>query len=131
MSTGLVTLGSHTHTHALLDRVDEATAADELERSIDLMAERAGVAAAHFAYPKALVGNAAIANRAVDASVPPPSPAPARTRTGEPTRTGSRVRRSSAATGCSTSSESSPGGMRLEDDVRRLVNRLRYIGATA
>ena len=51
------TIGSHTHTHALLDRADGPTAADELDRSIELLGERLGVACDHFAYPKALLGS--------------------------------------------------------------------------
>ena len=54
LATGLVTIGSHTHTHALLDRLDPRSAADELDRSVDLIAERTGVSADHFAYPKAV-----------------------------------------------------------------------------
>ena len=34
-STGLVTVGSHTHTHRLLDRCDDATVRGEIDRSID------------------------------------------------------------------------------------------------
>ena len=58
-STGLVTLGSHTHTHRLLDRVDGAVAASELDRSVGLVEERVGVPCRHFAYPKALLGTPA------------------------------------------------------------------------
>ena len=54
VDSGLVTLGSHTHTHALLDRIDPAAAADELDRSVELIGERVGVAVDHFAYPKAV-----------------------------------------------------------------------------
>ena len=57
VSTGLVTVGSHTHSHRLLDRVDGSTAADELDRSIELIEERLGIACEHFAYPKALIGS--------------------------------------------------------------------------
>ncbi len=57
VATGLVTIGSHTHTHALLDRADPAGIADELDRSIDLIATEIGERPAHFAYPKALGGS--------------------------------------------------------------------------
>ena len=57
MGTGLVTIGSHTHTHSLLDRADGHTAALELDASIRMIEDRLGVAANHFAYPKALRGN--------------------------------------------------------------------------
>jgi peptidoglycan/xylan/chitin deacetylase (PgdA/CDA1 family) len=49
-----LTVGSHTNSHALLDRVGPAAAAAELDRSIELVGARLGVAAEHFAYPKAL-----------------------------------------------------------------------------
>ena len=58
-STGLVTIGSHTHSHALLDRADMTTARDEVDRSAALIEDRLGVPCAHFAYPKALLGSAA------------------------------------------------------------------------
>jgi peptidoglycan/xylan/chitin deacetylase (PgdA/CDA1 family) len=51
LSTGLVTIGSHTHTHRLLDRVEGPEAAEELDRSIGLIEDRLGVACKHFAYP--------------------------------------------------------------------------------
>jgi peptidoglycan/xylan/chitin deacetylase (PgdA/CDA1 family) len=56
-ATGLVTVGSHTHTHALLDRADPQVVADELDRSIELIGEHIGASPAHFAYPKALPGS--------------------------------------------------------------------------
>ena len=58
LATGVVTVGSHTHSHALLDRLPDADLAGELDRSIDLIGERVGVAAVHFAYPKAVMGSA-------------------------------------------------------------------------
>src|SRR5581483_6585751 len=59
LSTGLVTVGSHTHTHRLLDRVGGPETASELDRSIELIEDRLGVACHHFAYPKALRGSPA------------------------------------------------------------------------
>lgn len=53
-STGLVTIGSHTHSHVLLDRLAPSEIDDELDRSIDLIGTNIGVAPRHFAYPKAL-----------------------------------------------------------------------------
>lgn len=58
-STGLATIGSHTHAHALLDRVDASVAAREVDRSADLIEEKLGRPCAHFAYPKALLGSPA------------------------------------------------------------------------
>jgi hypothetical protein len=54
VSTGLATIGSHTHTHRVLAGATAAEAADELDRSIGLIEDRIGVAGRHFAYPKAI-----------------------------------------------------------------------------
>ena len=63
-STGLVDIGSHTHSHRLLDRLPPHEVDDELARSVDLIAEHIGRAPRDFAYPKALLGSPA-AERAV------------------------------------------------------------------
>ena len=129
VSTGLVTLGSHTNTHALLDRIDIATAADELRRSIDLLEEHTGVVVEHFAYPKALVGKAGV-EQLVRSSFR--SAAVAGTRANRYGRTDPwRLARSPVqrADGMHFFEQKLNGGLRLEDDVRRLVNRVRYIGA--
>lgn len=57
----LVTIGSHTHSHLLLDRVPAAVAADDLDRSIDLVGAELGADARHFAYPKALAAGGEVA----------------------------------------------------------------------
>ena len=59
VSTGLVDVGSHTHAHALLDRLPVGEVDGELDRSSDLIGDRLGVRARHFAYPKAVMGSAA------------------------------------------------------------------------
>ena len=130
LSTGLVTIGSHTHTHCLLDRVDAATAAGELRRSNELIAERTGVRAEHFAYPKALDGS-----RGVDEVVRATyrSAALAGTRANPYGRTDPwRLARSPVqrADGMKYFEQKLTGGLRLEDDVRRMVNRVRYLGAS-
>jgi peptidoglycan/xylan/chitin deacetylase (PgdA/CDA1 family) len=131
LSTGLVTLGSHTHSHSLLDRVDAETATNELERSLALLLEHTGTLAVHFAYPKALVGTAA-AERAVRTFFR--SAAVAGTR---PNRYGAtdpwRLARSPVqrSDGMKFFERKLVGGLRLEDDVRRFANRVRYIGANA
>lgn len=58
VSTGLVEIGSHTHTHRLLHTIDEPTAVDELDRSISEISENIGRPPRHFAYPKAVLGHA-------------------------------------------------------------------------
>lgn len=63
-STGLVEIGSHTHSHRLLHNVDEKTAIDELDRSIAVISEQISRPPLHFAYPKAVRGNT-VAERAV------------------------------------------------------------------
>ena len=60
LDSGVVTFGSHTHSHALLDRIPPEAAAEELDRSIELIGARLGVDARHFAYPKALLASAAV-----------------------------------------------------------------------
>lgn len=51
VSTGLVTVGAHTHRHRDLSRADESDAEDEMRRSKELIEDRLGVACRHFAYP--------------------------------------------------------------------------------
>ncbi len=50
----LVTIGSHTHTHADLDAVDGPTIREELRRSKELIEDRTGRACVDFAYPHAV-----------------------------------------------------------------------------
>ena len=129
-STGLVTIGSHTHGHVLLDRLDPAAAADDLDRSIDLIGQRLGCAADHFAYPKALAASAAVEplvrerfrSAAIAGTRPNPMGTDVHRLTRSPVQTtdGSRWFRRKVA-----------GGMHFEDDLRRLVNRRRYAGATS
>ena len=130
-STGLVTFGSHTHRHALLDRLPAAEVAGELDRSRDLIGERLGVAVAHFAYPKAVPGS-----RAADAAVRARfrSAALAGTRPNRYGRTDphrlarSPIQRADAMTWFRRKVD---GGMGLEDRLRTLANRRRYAGATS
>lgn len=59
VATGLVTVGSHTHSHADLSRADEDTCEEEMRCSKELIEERLGVACRHFAYPWAIGSPAA------------------------------------------------------------------------
>jgi peptidoglycan/xylan/chitin deacetylase (PgdA/CDA1 family) len=130
LSTGLVTIGSHTHTHALLDRLPAAAVAGELDRSIGLIGERLGVDARHFAYPKALAGSPA-ADRAVRARFA--SAALAGTRANPYGRTDPhRLARSPVQVedGLAYFARKAAGGMRLEDELRRVAGRRRFAGAT-
>jgi peptidoglycan/xylan/chitin deacetylase (PgdA/CDA1 family) len=129
VSTGLVTIGSHTHTHALLDRLPPGDVADELDRSVKLIEDHLGVTPEHFAYPKALLGSeaaqAAVRDRFRSAAI-------AGTRANPYGGTDPyRLFRSpvQVADGMRWFRYKARGGMGLEDDVRRLVNRRRYEGA--
>ncbi len=130
VSTGVVSVGSHTHTHVLLDRLDPRRAAEDLDRSIGLIEDRLGLRPRHFAYPKALPGSPA-ADAAVRARFA--SAAVAGTRPNRYGRTDPyRLHRSpiQASDGMRWFRRKTEGGMALEDDLRRLVNRRRYAGAT-
>jgi len=50
-ATGLVTLGSHTHSHLPLSKASEREAEEEMRRSKGLIEDRLGTACRHFAYP--------------------------------------------------------------------------------
>jgi peptidoglycan/xylan/chitin deacetylase (PgdA/CDA1 family) len=51
VETGLIGIGSHTHTHSDLTKASESEAAEEMRRSKGLIEDRLGVACRHFAYP--------------------------------------------------------------------------------
>ncbi len=126
----LVTIGSHTHTHALLDRLPAGQVADELDRSTELLGEHLGVTVDHFCYPKALPGSpaaeAAIRERFRSATL-------ARTRTNHPGVDPYRLSRSpiQPADAMRWFRRKAHGGLRAEDDLRRAVNRARYRGLDA
>jgi peptidoglycan/xylan/chitin deacetylase (PgdA/CDA1 family) len=126
VSTGLVTVGSHTHTHALLDRADPSVIADELDRSIDLIGEHVGTAPAHFAYPKALPGSTAaeaeVRRRFTTAAL-------ARSRVNQPGKTDlhrlwrTPIQRSD---GFEFFAAKADGGLRLEGELRALAAKVKY-----
>jgi peptidoglycan/xylan/chitin deacetylase (PgdA/CDA1 family) len=130
VSTGLVDVGSHTHHHALLDRLPTPEIDAELDRSIELIGERLDVHAAHFAYPKAVMGSAA-ADAAVRARFA--SAAVAGTRVNATGATDPyRLARSPVqlSDGMRWFRHKVAGGMAFEDTLRRTINRRRYAGAT-
>jgi peptidoglycan/xylan/chitin deacetylase (PgdA/CDA1 family) len=131
LSTGLVTIGSHTHSHLLLDRLTPVVAETELRRSIDLIGERLGSSVDHFAYPKAVLPGptveAIVRRLFVSASVG-----------------GNRVNvlgctdrhrlaRSpiQASDGMRWFEAKRSGGLLLEERLRRALNNLRYNSASA
>jgi peptidoglycan/xylan/chitin deacetylase (PgdA/CDA1 family) len=130
VATGLVTLGSHTHSHALLDRIPDREVADELDRSIDLIGARLGVAVSDFAYPKAVPGSPA-ADRAVRARFRSAAiagghaNAPGHTDVHCLARTPIQV-----SDGSGWFRRKARGGLALEESLRRFLNRRRYSGAT-
>ena len=128
VSSGLVTIGSHTHRHALLDRLPPSEIADELDRSVDLIGDRLGVSADHFAYPKALRPTMN-ADREVRARFL--SAAIAGTRANPVGADVHRLARTPVQTtdGDRWFRRKVEGGMGFEDDLRRLVNKRRYAGA--
>jgi peptidoglycan/xylan/chitin deacetylase (PgdA/CDA1 family) len=51
VTTGLVTVGAHTHSHADLSRADERAAYAEMSKSKEMIEDRLGRSCDHFAYP--------------------------------------------------------------------------------
>lgn len=126
MGTGLVTVGSHTHTHALLDRLPDPGLTDELRRADDLIADRLGTPPTHFAYPKAVAGStpADAAVRARYRSAALAGTRPNRYGATDPHRLArSPVQRSD---GDRYFRAKLAGGMGLEDRAREQLNRWRY-----
>jgi peptidoglycan/xylan/chitin deacetylase (PgdA/CDA1 family) len=129
MSTGLVDLGSHTHTHALLDRADPNTVAAELDRSRALVCERTGAHAWHFAYPKAVppsgTSDELVRSRFRSAAL-------AGTRVNRYGSDPYRLARSPVqhADGMRWFRRKADGGLALEDQIRGVLNRRRYADTT-
>lgn len=129
-STGLVTVGSHTHTHALLDRLPLDAVNDELDRADDLIEAHTGRRPRHFAFPKAVAGST-LADRAVriryrSAALSGTRPNPyGHTDLHRLART--PIQRSD---GSRFFGAKARGGMRFEDSLRVIANRWRYRGAT-
>jgi peptidoglycan/xylan/chitin deacetylase (PgdA/CDA1 family) len=128
-ATCLVDVGSHTHTHALLDRLPPEQVDDELERSIDLIGEQVGTRAEHFAYPKAVAGSA-LADAAVRKRFA--SAALAGCRANRPGFDAWRLARSPVqqSDGMRWFTHKVHGGMAFEDGLRSTLNRRRYADAT-
>jgi peptidoglycan/xylan/chitin deacetylase (PgdA/CDA1 family) len=124
-----LTIGSHTHAHWLLDRLDADTVGADLDRSIELIGEHLGVDARHFAYPKAVPGSptaeVAVRQRFASASL-------AASRVNRPGRTDAhRLARTpiQRSDGFDTFALKADGGLRLEGELRSLTARARYRGA--
>lgn len=129
-ATGLVDVGSHTHTHRLLDRIAPEAAIDELDRSAGLIGERLGRPALDFAYPKAVAATPEIARLVQERFR---SAALAGTRVNPYRRTDPyRLARSpiQVSDGMQFFERKLAGGMALEDSLRRALNRARYARAS-
>ena len=129
-STGLISIESHTHTHALLDRLPAADIAEELDRSIELIGEHIGTSPRHFAYPKAVPGSAAaegaVRERFVSATlarnrVNQPGSADLHRLWRTPIQRSDDIERFAAKAG---------GGARIEGELRHQLARWKYRGAT-
>jgi peptidoglycan/xylan/chitin deacetylase (PgdA/CDA1 family) len=130
VATGLVSIGSHTHRHLLLDRASADEVDDELTRSIDRIGAEIGRSPEDFAYPKAVLGSEA-AQRAVRGRFR--SAALAGTRANVPGHTDVyRLARSPIQThdGMVWFRRKAAGGMGFEDSLRGALNRRRYVQAT-
>jgi peptidoglycan/xylan/chitin deacetylase (PgdA/CDA1 family) len=128
IATGVVDIGSHTHRHRLLDRLPPSEIEDELDRSTELIAQRLQRAAADFAYPKAVFGSPAAAE-AVRRRFR--SAAVAGTHANAYAATDPyRLARSPIQVGDAMQffRRKAAGGMRVEDTLRRALNRVRYAG---
>ena len=128
VSTGLITVESHTHSHRLLHRVNGPEVAAELDASINAIASQIGVAPRHFAYPKAVPGNP-VAEIAVRSRFE--SAALAGSRANRPGVDVHRLWRTPLQR--SDTQEmfelKARGGMRLEGMARAVAARARYRGS--
>jgi peptidoglycan/xylan/chitin deacetylase (PgdA/CDA1 family) len=131
VATGVLAVGSHTHTHALLDRLPDDEVADELDRSIGLIGDRLGVEALDFAYPKAVAGSspaaAQVRSRFRSASLGGCRPNPYSAT--DPHRLARSVIQLSD--GWPWFTRKAAGGLALEEQLRGLLNRRRYVGVSS
>lgn len=126
VDSGLATIGSHTHTHPMFDRLEPQAAAQELDRSIGLLQDRLGVAVNHFAYPRAVRGRTAV-EAEVRARFASAVLAGGRT---NPWKGSDLYRLSRAPVHRrdlpAVVASKSEGGMRLEGTMREMLDRVRY-----
>jgi peptidoglycan/xylan/chitin deacetylase (PgdA/CDA1 family) len=130
VASGLVTIGSHTHSHVLLDRLDAKEARRELDRSKKLIQDKLGVKAEHFAYPKAVAPISPeiedlVRSKFRSAALSGNRPnAYGKTDLHRLSRTPIQV-----SDGSKFFQLKAAGGMVLEDTFRRGINRVRYRNA--
>lgn len=130
VSTGLVEIGAHTHDHILLDRCSSAVALAQFDRCDERIEDELGVSPRHFAYPKAVAPQAEV-DRLVRARYDSAAVAGTRPNTSATDRY--RLHRSPIqnADGWDGFVRKAGGGMRVEDDLRRVINLVRYRAKTS
>lgn len=130
VSTGLIQIGAHTHDHILLDRCSQAEALDQFVRCEERIEDELGVSARHFAYPKAVSPKPEV-DRLVRGRYK--TAAVAGTRPNTATTDRYRLHRSPIqnADGWDGFVRKAAGGMGVEDDVRRIINLVRYRSKTS
>jgi peptidoglycan/xylan/chitin deacetylase (PgdA/CDA1 family) len=127
---GLLTVGSHTHTHAVMDTLGPSAAEEELARSAGLIEEHLGSAAEHFAYPKGVVAGSdvesVVRRRFRSAALAAVATNP------YGTTDRYRLARSpiQVSDGQRWFAHKVAGGMAFEGTLRHLLNRRRYAGLT-
>jgi hypothetical protein len=128
-STGLLTVGSHTHDHLLLDRVEEEAAIEQLDRSRALIEDRLGMPAADFAYPKALAPSPDVARLVAERFRSAALAGGGVNLAGTDRHRLARVP-IQQADGMRWFSRKLDGGLSLEGRLRAAANRVRYTGST-
>ncbi len=131
VSTGLVEIGSHTHDHLLLDRCSEIEAFRQLAKCDERIEDEVGCTPGHFAYPKAVAPSAAVDHLVRERYL---TAAVAGTRPNVPGKTDRFLLHRSPiqnADGWYGFVRKAQGGLRIEDDVRRVINLVRYRSKTS
>lgn len=127
--SGVATIGSHTHTHALLDRLEPDAVAAELSRCDALIEDNLGITPRHFCYPKALAPSRAAAAKVESRYT---TAVLAGTRANVADADLQRLARSPIQASDSDRHFRAKvaGGMATEDRLRETLNRRRYRSAT-
>lgn len=131
VSTGLIDVGSHTHSHAVADKLSPRSMDVEIRRAAELIEDNLGVPARDFAYPKGVFGGAANAARiarvhrsaaVADCGVNPYGMT-------DPYRLDrTPIQRSD---GMSFFRRKVEGGQRFEGTLRSVLNRRRYMSRSS
>ena len=125
VSSGLVTIEAHTHEHRVMDKVDAAAAAADLDRCNQLIEDNVGVAPRHFAYPKGVIGTSDVRSLVADRYR---SAAGARVGVNTPGTDVYELRRSpiQSVDDGPWFERKAAGGLALEGHLREAANHIRY-----